>query len=131
MTIQTALSASLAGLLIVLASNTVWAQEPSAACMLKRQHIETQIGFAKAAGNSHQVAGLERALAANQAHCSDAQLEQEREEAIGKAELKVAERERELAEAMAKGEPDKIARRQTKLAQARQQLIEAQQPVPR
>lgn len=127
---KTALYFSIVGIAVLAAATTAHA-ETSAACALKRQDIETQIGHAKAAGRSQQVAGLEKALAANQAHCSDASLEQERQEAIEKAQRKVAEREQELAEAQAKGEARKIADKQAKLAQARQQLAQAQQPVPR
>lgn len=103
---------------------------PSAACAYKQQEIETQLGFAKQAGNQHQIAGLERALAANQTHCSDASLEQERQERITKAAHKVAEREQELAEAQAKGDPKKVARRQSKLLEAQHDLQEAQRPLP-
>lgn len=116
---------------LMAAANTAWAQEPSAACALKRQDIETQISHAKAAGRSQQVAGLEKALAANLAHCSDASLEQERQEAIAKAQREVTEREQDLAEAVQKGDPKKISSRNAKLEEARQELAEAQKPVPR
>lgn len=127
---KTALYFSIVGIAVMAAATTARAQT-SPACELKRHNIETQISHAKAAGRSQQVAGLEKALAANQAHCSDASLEQERQETIEKAQRKVAEREQELAEAQAKDKPQKIADKQAKLAQARQELAEAQQPVPR
>lgn len=127
---KTALYFSIVGLLVVAVATSAKA-ETSAACALKRQDIQEQMAHAKAAGRSQQVAGLEKALAANQAYCSDAGLEQERAEAIEKAQRKVTEREQELAQAQAKAEPEKIANKQAKLAQARQQLAQALQPVPR
>jgi len=103
---------------------------PSAACARKQQEIETQLSYARKAGNQYRIAGLERALAANQTYCSDASLEQERQEQIAKAEQKLAEREKDLAEAQAQGNPKKIARRQSKLREAQQDLQEALQPLP-
>lgn len=114
----------------LMAASTIAQAAPSAACAYKQQEIETQLGFAKQAGNQYQIAGLERALAAHKANCSDASLEQERQERITKAEHKVAEREQELAEARAKGDPKKVARRQSKLQEAQQGLQEAQRPLP-
>lgn len=116
-------------LAVVAVTSSAWA-DPSTACGIKQQNIEAQLAQANAAGRSHQAAGLERALAANQAHCSDVVLEQERQEAIEKAQHKIAEREQELVEAQAKGDTKKIARKQNKLEEARQELLEAQQPLP-
>lgn len=68
-------------------------------------------------------------MRANQAHCSDASLAAERERDIQKATKKVAKREKDLAEAQRKGDPDKIAQRQRRLDEARQALTEAQKPL--
>ncbi|MDW5443258.1 DUF1090 domain-containing protein [Polaromonas sp. SM01] len=114
---------------LVLAVAPLWAQQPSAACEAQRARIEAQIERAQAAGNSREVAGLQKALRANKAHCSDASLAAERERNIRKATKKVAEREKDLAEAQRKGDPDKIAQRQRKLDEARQALAEAQKPL--
>ena len=68
-------------------------------------------------------------MAANQAHCTDASLAKERDEDIQKAQEKVAEREKSLAEAKLKGAADKIAKKQAKLDEARRALTEAQKPI--
>lgn len=114
---------------LAFAAAPLLAQQPSAACEAKRARIEAQISQAQAAGNSREVAGLQKALRANKAHCSDASLAAERKREIRKATKKVAEREKELAKAKRKGDPDKIAQRQNKLDEARQELAEAQKPL--
>lgn len=105
------------------------AQQPSAACEAQRVRIEAQIERAKAEGNRKELAGLQKALSANKANCSDASLAAERQRDIQKATKKVADREKDLAEAKRKGDPDKIAKRQGKLDQARQALAEAEKPL--
>ncbi|MGC3985247.1 MAG: DUF1090 domain-containing protein [Pseudorhodoferax sp.] len=102
----------------------------SAACAARRSHIESQISEAQARGRTREVRGLQRALKANQANCSDAVLAREREERIAKAEHEVAERERDLRDAEGKGDRRKIAQRTEKLAEARSELAEARKPIP-
>lgn len=80
-------------------------------------------------GHSQELAGLQRALAANQAHCSDAALAKAREADICAAQKKVAEREKSLAEAERKGNAKKIAKRKAKLAEVRRDLAEAEKPL--
>jgi hypothetical protein len=118
----------LAGLLALLAT-PVLAQPPSAACEAKTVRIQSQISRAQADGNQRQLAGLEKALRAHQAGCSDAGLAAERERDIRQATKKVAERDKALAEARRKGDAGKIARRQSQLDEARQALAEAQKPL--
>ena len=112
-------------------SSTAFAQEASPACAAKRAAIQSQIEEASARGRSQELAGLQRALAANQAHCSDASLAKAREADIRAAQEKVAEREKSLAEAERKGNAKKIAKRKAKLAEARRDLAEAEKPLPR
>ncbi|WP_349744119.1 DUF1090 domain-containing protein [Roseateles cavernae] len=106
-----------------------FAADRSPACEAKRAAIETQITQAQARGRSQEVAGLNRALAANKARCTDASLAKERETRIRAAERKVAEREKSLREAEHKGDAKKIASRKTKLDEARHELTEAEKPV--
>ncbi|KQP35671.1 DUF1090 domain-containing protein [Pseudorhodoferax sp. Leaf274] len=101
----------------------------SPACAAKRSNIESQISEARARGRSQELRGLQRALNANKANCSDALLAREREERIAKAEREVAERESELREAERKGDKRKIARRADKLGEARSELAEARKPL--
>jgi len=108
-----------------------FAAEPSPACQVKRRNIEAQLANATEQGRKQEVAGLKRALRANQAHCTDESLEKERSAEIRQAQKKVAEREKSLREAEQKGDPKKLAERKAKLDEARSELAEAEQPIPR
>lgn len=104
-----------------------FAATPSSACEAKRAHIEAKIVEAKARGQQQEVAGLEKALRENIAHCSDASLAKERESKILSAKQKVAEREKDLREA--EHDAKKITKRKAKLDEARQELLEAEKPL--
>ncbi|THT99379.1 DUF1090 domain-containing protein [Lampropedia puyangensis] len=122
-------TAQIFALFIASAATSAALAQASPACEAKRAAIEAQITQANAQGRTQQVAGLEKALAANKAHCTDAQLAAERDKDIQQALQKVAEREQELSEAQAKGDAEKMAKRRAKLQEAREQLTEAQKPL--
>lgn len=94
-------------------------------CDAKKANLQTQIDYAKAHNNSHQQAGLQKALDEVNAHCTDASLRQEREQKITEAKHEVAERQADLAEANKKGDADKISKRQAKLAESQKELQDA------
>ncbi|WP_252977081.1 MULTISPECIES: DUF1090 domain-containing protein [Pseudomonas] len=94
-------------------------------CAAKRLTLERQIAQAQAQGDAGRLAGLRRALGAVQAHCTDAGLRQQRLDVIQARSREVAERERDLRSAQAKGDADKIQVRTRKLAEARRELEEA------
>lgn len=94
-------------------------------CAAKRLTLERQIAQAQAQGDAGRLAGLRRALDAVQAHCTDAGLRQKRLDVIQARSREVAERERDLRSAQAKGDADKIRVRSKKLAEARRELEEA------
>ncbi|MGE6319673.1 DUF1090 domain-containing protein [Pseudomonas oryzihabitans] len=94
-------------------------------CAAKRLTLERQIAQAQAQGDAGRLAGLRRALDAVRAHCTDAGLRQQRLEVIQAHSREVAERERELRSAQAKGDADEIRVRSRKLAEARRELEEA------
>ncbi|MDR6177605.1 hypothetical protein QE393_000865 [Pseudomonas sp. SORGH_AS 211] len=94
-------------------------------CAAKRLTLERQIAQAQAQGDAGRLAGLRRALGAVQAHCTDAGLRQQRLDVIQARSRDVAERERDLRSAQAKGDADKIRVRTRKLAEARRELEEA------
>ncbi|WP_241808105.1 DUF1090 domain-containing protein [Pseudomonas oryzihabitans] len=94
-------------------------------CAAKRLTLERQIAQAQAQGDAGRLAGLRRALTAVQAHCTDAGLRQQRLDVIQARSREVAERERDLRSAQAKGDADKIRVRSKKLAEARRELEEA------
>ncbi len=97
-------------------------------CAEKRAAIVKQLDEAKARGNDRQAAGLSRALREQEANCSSASIQKEREQDVAEAREKLAERERELQEAIADGkDADKIGTRQRKVEEAREALQRAQQ----
>lgn len=95
-------------------------------CATKAQDIQTQIDYATQHGNTHRVAGLEKALSEVQTHCTEAGLAADRQKKIAEKQSKVAEREQELMEAQQTGKADKIAKKQKKLAEAQAELKAAQ-----
>lgn len=105
------------------------AAEPSPACLAKRANIETQLEEAKSRHRKQEMAGLQKALNANKARCTDEILAKEREKDIKQAQRKVAERERDLAEAQKKGDAKKIMTRQQKLDEARRTLAASEKPI--
>lgn len=103
------------------------APEATDTCISKRQDILKQIDQAKAKGNDKQLAGLNKALKANDANCTPELLRAAREKDVSEARAKVADRDRELTEAKAEGkDKDKIAKRQQKLNEAQAELQRAQ-----
>lgn len=103
------------------------AADPTAlkGCAAKKANLQTQIDYAREHNNSHQQAGLQSALDAVKAHCTDALLRQEREKTISEAKHEVRERQADLAEATKKGDADKISKRQAKLAESQKELQDA------
>ncbi len=96
-------------------------------CAEKRAAIVKQLDEAKARGNDRRAAGLSRALREQEANCSAASIQKEREQDVAEAREKLAERERELQEAVADGkDADKIQVRERKVREARQALHRVQ-----
>ncbi|MEC5397946.1 DUF1090 domain-containing protein [Uliginosibacterium sp. H1] len=120
---------SILSLLLALHAAPSAAAPLSPACEAKRTRIETQIAEATARGNKQELAGLNRALRATTANCTDASLAKERDARIRKAEKEIAEREKDLAQAQKSGDADKVEKRREKLEEARRELVEAQKPV--
>ena len=94
-------------------------------CAAKKQAITTQLEYARANGNTNQIAGLEKALSEVTAHCTDASLKKERENKVLEAKHEVSKRQADLDKAMKKGDPEKIDKRKNKLAESRKELQEA------
>lgn len=94
-------------------------------CAAKQQAVQTQIDQAKAAGNSNQQAGLEKALSEIKGNCTDSGLQKERENKVLDAKREVSKRQADLDKAMKKGDSDKINSRKEKLAESRKELQEA------
>ncbi|AMG56475.1 DUF1090 domain-containing protein [Pantoea vagans] len=97
-------------------------------CAAKKQKIETQISFARQHNNTHQVAGLEKALREVNQNCTEGSLLKQRQEKVAEKKFKVQEREQALAKAKAEGRSaSKIQKRKDKLAEAHEELKEAEQ----
>ncbi|MFP3516453.1 DUF1090 domain-containing protein [Pseudomonas sp. SIMBA_077] len=94
-------------------------------CAAKKHAISVQLEQARAHNNSNQVAGLEKALSEVTANCTDAGLKKERENKVLEAKHDVSKRQADLDKAMKKGDPEKIDKRKTKLAESRKDLQEA------
>lgn len=109
-----------------LGSAGALAAEPAGGCAAKRQVLEEKIAAATQHGNTNQLDGLRRALGNIEAQCDDDTLHRERLATVEEAKQEVQEREMDLREAMGKGDPDKIAKRQAKLAEARAELEQAE-----
>lgn len=100
-------------------------------CAAKREHLQQQIEAAKNQGNSDRQDGLEEALSQVTEHCDDGALRKSREEKVLDAEHEVRTREAELQKALKKGDPEKIDKRRSKLAESREELREAQEALQR
>lgn len=120
----------LSALLVVLAA-PAGAAGFGPACAAKQADIEAEIAAAQARGNRQELAGLNRALKATKARCTDEELQRAHDSRIRKAQRELAEREEDLAEAQRSGDRDKIAQRSAKVEDARRKLAEAEKPLAR
>lgn len=97
-------------------------------CAAKKQDIETRLSFARQHNNTHQIAGLEKALREVDQNCTEDSLLKQRQEKVAEKKREVHEREQELTKAKAEGRSaSKIQKRENKLAEAREELKEAEQ----
>ncbi len=91
-------------------------------CQEKEQNILKEINYAEKHHNQNRIDGLNKALSEVRANCSDSQLRADRQKKIAKQKDEVAERKHDLAQAKQKGDADKIAKRERKLAEAQEEL---------
>lgn len=98
------------------------AQPAPATCESKRADIMRDLDEARARGQTRRARGLEKALRETRRHCSDAGLQKAHAARIAQQEKKIAERQRDLDEARARGKADKIADREAKLAREQAEL---------
>lgn len=87
---------------IFLLSTTVQATEITG-CAVKKQEIKTQISYAKEYNNTYQLKGLQKALAEVNDNCTDESLKAEQLKKVANKEKKVEERKQELIEAKESG----------------------------
>ncbi len=109
-------------LFLALVSFSGFVQAAGPLCMQKEKAIEQEIAAAKQHDNQRRVNGLERALTEVQANCSDEKLKAAHQENIKAKQREVAEREQDLKDAQEDGDKEKIAKRQRKLQEEREEL---------
>ncbi|CPR14506.1 DUF1090 domain-containing protein [Brenneria goodwinii] len=113
----------MAAIVLVFSGNTLaQAANVQGSCLQKEQEIQRQIEHARQSGNQHRVAGLEKALDGVKSHCTDEKLAAEHQDKIADQQAEIAERQRELSESKREGDPQKILKREKKLAEAEQEL---------
>lgn len=116
------------GLVIGLAFSTVTlaAEAQKVGCAAKLDAISAELAQAKAAGNKHKVAGLEKAYDEVSTHCDDDSLYAERVAKVEALEEKLTERQNELAKAIEEGRSmDKINKKRNKVAEVEADLAKA------
>lgn len=104
---------------LVLLSTGVSAMTP---CQEKEQDIQREIHYAEKHQNQNRIDGLNKALREVKANCSDSKLRADHQKKIAQQKEEIAERQRDLAEAQAKGDTDKIRKREHKLTEAQNDL---------
>ena len=109
---------------LIIHASPSFAAQPGPGCSAKQTRIESSITEATARGNKHEIAGLNKALRATKANCTEESLLKEKEASIQKARKKLSERERDLAQAEKSGDAKKIDKRRIKLEEARRELAE-------
>lgn len=105
---------------------------PKRGCAAKLESISQQIEQAKAAGNSHKVAGLEKAHKEVLAHCNDDNLYAERWAKVEALESELIERQNALTQAVKEGQlMEKVSKKQAKVAEVEAELAKARAELER
>lgn len=91
-------------------------------CQEKEQDIQREIHYAEKHNNQSRIDGLNKALREVKENCSDNKLRADHQKKIAKQKEEIAERRHDLDEAKAKGDADKISKREHKLTEAQEQL---------
>lgn len=107
-------------------SVTAYSSSELKGCAAKEAQIQQQIDYATQHGNHHRLSGLEKALSELRQNCTDEKLTLERKRKIAEKERKVNERTVELARAKETGNTDKIYKKEKKLQEAKDELLDAQ-----
>jgi len=92
------------------------------ACERKAAQIEQQIQHAKAAGNTHRVSGLEKALSQARTNCTDAGLIAEQRADIAEQQEDIDEILEDIQEKQAEGRSDKVEKLERKLGHEKKEL---------
>lgn len=96
-------------------------------CEDKRTHLRQQIEHAQAHDNQHRIWGLQRALQAIEANCTNGRVLAEAADDVRKSQEDVREREVELEDALRNHDENDIQKRRAKLEEATRELEEHSQ----
>lgn len=91
-------------------------------CQEKEQDIQREIHYAEKHHNQSRIDGLNKALREVKESCSDSKLRADHQKKVAKQKEEITERRHDLDEAKAKGDADKISKREHKLTEAQEQL---------
>lgn len=91
-------------------------------CQEKEQDIQREISYAEKHNNQHRFDGLKKALREVKDNCTDSKLRADHQKKIAEQKDEIAERRQDLQEAKAKGDAEKIAKRERKLQEAQDEL---------
>ncbi|WP_313520334.1 DUF1090 domain-containing protein [Pseudomonas sp.] len=92
-------------------------------CGDKEQDIQQQLDEARQQGDSSRVDGLTTALEQVRSRCTEEGLVADRKDRIAAKQAEVSKREADLREAQRDGDRKKIAKRERKLQEAREELM--------
>lgn len=109
------------------AGTSLAASSGAKGCEAKKQALEARLAAARRHNNTGQVEGLQRALQNVQAWCTDNNLKAKADYEVWEKQNEVREREKDLTQARSGGKKKKIAQREHKLQEARQELREAEE----
>jgi Protein of unknown function (DUF1090). len=91
-------------------------------CQEKEQDIQREIHYAEKHHNQSRIDGLNKALHEVKTNCSDSKVRADHQKKIAEQKEEVTERRHDLEEAKAKGDADKIGKREHKLTEAQDEL---------
>ena len=91
-------------------------------CQEKEQDIQREISYAEKHNNQHRIDGLKKALSEVKDNCTDSKLRADHQKKIAEQKDEIADRRQDLQEAKAKGDAEKIAKRERKLQEAQDEL---------
>lgn len=112
---------------LVAAASLLWlpaAHAEYVLCEDKSTHLREQIEQAETHGNQHRIRGLQRALQAIEANCTNERVLTEAADDVRKSQEDVREREVELEDALKDDDEDDIHKRRAKLEDATRELEE-------
>lgn len=117
---------SLITLTMAASSYAVADQFDGLTCAGKKEAIQTQLDYAQKANNTYRAQGLQKALDDVNTYCTNESLEEKYKDKVEDKLENLQDKQEDLQEAQLKGDPQKIAKRESKVKAAEYELKEAQ-----